>query len=358
MLRALSKDAGDRYQTAEEMSADLDRARRGVALSPRTEQMTRVLPPRAAHRRYAGAASARWHSRVGSRAASGRRRRRGRRLRDARAGRGSSCSCCCWPPARSPPSRSRASSVAERPGRPRRPRSRSRATWSARTRSPRRTSSPASGSRPSIRGLASSQPPGNVLRVNPSGGTVVKPGSTVTLFVSTGLKLATVPTLKGMTVQQATAALNARGLQLRRRDRHERPRDRGDGDQAGSRRRAAPLRAARPSPSRSRAARSRWACRTCAARTSRPRRRTSQQAGLRVGNINRTSSTSQPAGTIISTDPPGDTQQPQGSAGRISSSRAAFRRCRCPTSSASTADQAAQDIQTAASCRARRRPSR
>ena len=45
VLRALAKDAGDRYQTAEEMSADLDRARRGVALSPRTEQMTRVLPP-------------------------------------------------------------------------------------------------------------------------------------------------------------------------------------------------------------------------------------------------------------------------------------------------------------------------
>ena len=45
VLRALAKDAGDRYQTAEEMSADLDRARRGVALSPRTEQMTRVIAP-------------------------------------------------------------------------------------------------------------------------------------------------------------------------------------------------------------------------------------------------------------------------------------------------------------------------
>ncbi len=45
VLRALAKDAGDRYQTAEEMAADLDRARRGVALSPRTEQMTRVVPP-------------------------------------------------------------------------------------------------------------------------------------------------------------------------------------------------------------------------------------------------------------------------------------------------------------------------
>ena len=41
---------------------------------------------------------------------------------------------------------------------------------------------------------------------------MVKLGSTVTLFVSTGLKLATVPSLKGMTVQQATAALTARGL--------------------------------------------------------------------------------------------------------------------------------------------------
>ncbi len=47
VLRALAKDAGDRYQTAEEMAADLDRARRGVALSPRTEQMTRSSRPRA-----------------------------------------------------------------------------------------------------------------------------------------------------------------------------------------------------------------------------------------------------------------------------------------------------------------------
>ena len=68
------------------------------------------------------------------------------------------------------------------------------------------------GLKSSIKGLSSSQAPGNVLRADPSGGSVVKVGSTVTLFVSTGLKLATVPSLKGMTVQQATAALTARGL--------------------------------------------------------------------------------------------------------------------------------------------------
>ena len=166
----------------------------------------------ASHRRYAGAASARWHSRVGPRAGPGPAaaaegasaprplavdprapvaagRRRGRRL-----------------------SRSRASSVTERPGRPRPTTVAVPSDLVGKDQVTAQNELTRLGLKPAIRGLASSQQPGNVLRVDPSGGSVVKLGSTVTLFVSTGLKLATVPSLKGMTVQQATAALTARGL--------------------------------------------------------------------------------------------------------------------------------------------------
>ena len=114
-------------------------SRRRAVAAYGADDARRAAP--AAHRGYAGAASARGHSRVGPRGClRSRRRPRGRRHHGARAGRGSSCSCCCWRPARSPPSRSRASSVAASPGRRPRRRSRSRTIWSARIRSPRRTS--------------------------------------------------------------------------------------------------------------------------------------------------------------------------------------------------------------------------
>ena len=95
---ALAKDAGDRYQTAEEMSADLDRARRGVALSPRTEQMTRVIAPCATARQPRASSPRATATRVWDREGCRRpgARRRPRRLRPcgpgARAGPG-----CCWP---------------------------------------------------------------------------------------------------------------------------------------------------------------------------------------------------------------------------------------------------------------------
>src|SRR5438874_10151410 len=44
VMRAIAKDPDERYQSAEEMDADLARVARGVAVSPRTEEaMTRVL---------------------------------------------------------------------------------------------------------------------------------------------------------------------------------------------------------------------------------------------------------------------------------------------------------------------------
>jgi beta-lactam-binding protein with PASTA domain len=312
VLRALSKDAGDRYQTAEEMSADLDRARRGVALSPRTEQMTRVLPP---------------PPRIGDTQVQP--PREGTRVWDREV-----------PPAAPPPRKA--------------PPRRARWPWilvlllllaagavaavalsgvvgdgKTGTTAPTAVAVPSdlvgkdqvtaqneltrAGLKYSIRGLASSQPPGNVLRVDPSGGTVVKPGSTVTLFVSTGLKLATVPALKGMTVQQATAALNSRGLQYGDET------DMNDLATAGTVIKQDPVAGSTAPRGSSVAVTVSSGPKQVGVPDLRGQDLPTAKAnlaavGLRVGNINHTSSTSQPANTIISTDPPGDTQQPQGSA--------------------------------------------
>ena len=38
VMRSLAKDPDDRYQNAEEMSADLDRVARGVGVAPETEE--------------------------------------------------------------------------------------------------------------------------------------------------------------------------------------------------------------------------------------------------------------------------------------------------------------------------------
>jgi serine/threonine-protein kinase len=48
VLRSLAKDPGLRYQSADEMTADLDRARRGVRPSAETQQVTQVLGAAAA----------------------------------------------------------------------------------------------------------------------------------------------------------------------------------------------------------------------------------------------------------------------------------------------------------------------
>jgi eukaryotic-like serine/threonine-protein kinase len=213
VLRALAKDAGDRYQTAEEMSADLDRARRGVALSPRTEQMTRVIAP----------------VRTGQQT-------RVQPPRDATR---------VWD--RDPPL-----PPAPPPG-PVRPR-RSRWPWallavlvlaaggvaavalsgvfggggSPTTTTRAHVTIPndlrgldeghaqsrlvALGLRAATRQESSSQLPGVVLRAVPPGGSSVPAGSTVTLYVSKGLPLVAVPVLKGQTLADATAALKAKKL--------------------------------------------------------------------------------------------------------------------------------------------------
>ncbi len=53
---------------------------------------------------------------------------------------------------------------------------------------------------------------GNVVRIDPAAGTTVKPGQKVTLYVSTGAELATVPTILALSQDEASAALSAAGL--------------------------------------------------------------------------------------------------------------------------------------------------
>jgi len=55
---------------------------------------------------------------------------------------------------------------------------------------------------------------GNVIRTDPAVGTTVAPGQTVKVYVSTGQEMGAVPTLVGLSTQQATDALTAAGLSL------------------------------------------------------------------------------------------------------------------------------------------------
>jgi beta-lactam-binding protein with PASTA domain/predicted Ser/Thr protein kinase len=316
VLRALAKDAGDRYQTAEEMSADLDRARRGVALSPRTEQMTRVIAPvhTAPQPRVEPPPDA---TRVWDRDVP--------------------------PPRRQPP-----------PPPPVRPR-RSRWPWvllallvlaagavaavaltgvigggsDTPTTAPPTVVRVPTGllgldeapaterlqragltARPVTR--ASPQSPGVVIGVSPPGGKQVKVGSSVTLLISQGVNLVTVPKITGMTLQDATALLGQKGLKI--------------GDQTETNDLAAagnviaqdPVAAATaPAGSSVAITVSKGPKDTLVPDLTGQDLATAQQtlagAKLKPGTIRRIASNDQPAGSVLSNDPPGGTQAPEGS---------------------------------------------
>ena len=55
---------------------------------------------------------------------------------------------------------------------------------------------------------------GNVIRTDPAAGTTVEPGQVVKVYVSTGQKMSTVPTLAGLSTDAATTALTTAGLTL------------------------------------------------------------------------------------------------------------------------------------------------
>lgn len=55
---------------------------------------------------------------------------------------------------------------------------------------------------------------GSVVRTDPAAGTTVEPGQVVKVYVSTGQAMGTVPTLTGLSTQDATDALKTAGLEL------------------------------------------------------------------------------------------------------------------------------------------------
>jgi eukaryotic-like serine/threonine-protein kinase len=320
VLRALAKDAGDRYQTAEEMSADLDRARRGVALSPRTEQMTRVIAPVATARQTA-VEPPRDATRVWDREVPKPRR----------------------PPPSAPPVRPR----------------RSRWPWvllallvlaagavaavaltgvigggNTNTNTNTNTTPPivriptdlvnmgetAATSKLESLGLkvtpvqqASAKDPGTVLRVSPRGGQQVNTGSSVKLFISKGQDTKTVPKITGMTVNDATALLTQHSLTLGNQT------EKNDLAVAGT--------VIAQDPAAGSVAAVNSSVNVTVSKGPKnvnvpdltgQDEQTAQvnlkAAGLKEGAVRRAPSTAQPLGTVVSTDPAGNTQAPEGSA--------------------------------------------
>jgi serine/threonine-protein kinase len=318
VLRALAKDAGDRYQTAEEMSADLDRARRGVALSPRTEQMTRVIAP--AHTAP---------------------QPRVEPPHDATR---------VWDREVPPPSR-RQPPPPPTPVRPKR----SRWPWvllallvlaagavaavalsgviGGGNGTPTTTAPTVARVPSGLVGLdeapatarlqrvglkanpvtrASSQPPGVVIGVSPPGGRQVKVGSSVTLLISKGVSLVTVPKITGMTLQEATAALTQKGLKIGNQT------ETNDLAAAGTVIAQNPTAAATaPAGSSVDLTISKGPKDTLVPDLTGQDLATAQQtltdSKLKPGTIRRVASTAQPAGSVLSNDPPGGTQAPEGS---------------------------------------------
>jgi serine/threonine-protein kinase len=313
VLRALAKDAGDRYQTAEEMSADLDRARRGVALSPRTEQMTRVIAPqRTGDTRIQ---PPRAETRVWDRAAP--------------------------PPRQAPPP----------PVRPKRSRwpwvllallvlaaggvaavalsgvlGGKDATTTTSTTTPVRIPTDlvgqnefkagdeltALGLSPKFTTRDSSKAPGTVLSLDPLGGTTVAPRSTVQLFVSKGQNLVTVPPVKGQLVDDATTTLQSANLVPDETDVN-------DLSPKGTVIAQAPAAGSTVPPGST--------IKITVSSGPKPvgvpdltgqdeqiARQNLEAVKLKEGRVDHAPSDTQPVGTVISTDPPGNTESVEGTA--------------------------------------------
>jgi serine/threonine protein kinase/beta-lactam-binding protein with PASTA domain len=319
VLRALAKDAGDRYQTAEEMSADLDRARRGVPLSPRTEQMTRVIAPSVTAQQT--------------------------RVQQPHSG------TRVWDRELPPPTRRAAPPPPPPPVRPRR----SRWPWvllavlvlaagavaavaltgviGGGSDTPT-TSTPAFARVPAglvgldegtaidritSRGLkavtlqrASTTPPGVVIRVTPIAGQRLRTGSTVTLSISQGVDTKTVPKIVGLSLADATTLLTQHGLQLGDQNEKYDLTDAGTviiQDPAAG--------ATAPVGSSVNVTVSKGPKDVLVPDLTGQDKQTAidtlKQAGLNLGRVGFTSSATQPAGTVVSNDPPGGTQAADGS---------------------------------------------
>jgi beta-lactam-binding protein with PASTA domain len=159
---------------------------------------------------------------------------------------------------------------------------------------------------------ASGQDPGTVLRVVPAGGSQLRTGSTVKIFVSKGRDTVTVPDITKLSVTDATALLSQHGLTVGSRTNQN---DLAAADTVIAQNPVAGGIAAKGS-----------AVDITVSKGPKPvnvpdligqdeqtARSNLEQVGLVEGSVRRTSSLDQPAGTVISTDPPGSTEAPEGS---------------------------------------------
>jgi serine/threonine-protein kinase len=191
---------------------------------------------------------------------------------------------------------------------------------------------------------SSSQLPNTVLRAVPPGGTTVAYGSTVTLYVSKGQTLVKVPKLKGMTVDDAGTALQAVGLTPTETDVDSlQPK--------GTVLKQDPVAGQLVNPNSSVA--------ITVSNGPKPvpvpdvRGQDEQMAvanlklaGLTEGSVDRVDSTTVAAGTVISTDPAGNTESTQGRAVNLLISTGP-KKVPMPNVVGATADEAAIKISNA-----------
>jgi beta-lactam-binding protein with PASTA domain len=192
---------------------------------------------------------------------------------------------------------------------------------------------------------ASSKDPGDVVAVSPPGGSRLKTGASVILYISKGVTVRTVPKITDMTLADATALLTQHGLTI------------GDQNSVNDLADAGTVIAQDPAAGSTAPLGSAVAVTVSKGPkdvlvpdlTGQDLATATQNltdAKLKAGTIGHVSSSSQPAGSIVSNDPPGGTQAPEGSTVNIllSSGRP---KVTMPEVYGQKAEDAAQAIQNA-----------
>jgi serine/threonine-protein kinase len=190
---------------------------------------------------------------------------------------------------------------------------------------------------------ASAQPPGVVIGVSPPGGSQLKRGSPVTLMISKGVNLATVPKVTGIPLDQARALLTAHGLKIGGQT------ETNDLAPAGTVIAQNPAAAATaPAGSSVDLTLSKGPKDVLVPDLTGQDLTTAKQTlandNLKLGTIRRVPSSDQPLGSVVSNDPPGGTQHPEGSTVNILLS-SGLPKVIMPEVYGHTSEQAAQEIQ-------------
>ena len=163
---------------------------------------------------------------------------------------------------------------------------------------------------------------------NPGGGSKVGKGSTITLTVSTGKPKVQVPNVVGLDSNERGREARPDWGSTRRSTRIYSDAQQGHRDRAAAARRRHGRTRARRSASTSRAARSRWPCPTSPRSPTRTRSRRSKGQGFAVARVDIQSDF--PQGTVVAEDPPAGTSGAARARRSRSRSRRARRRTQVP----------------------------